>query len=960
MSRLKRRSFIAAIVFVLLCGTILQVPNGQVQAEEVSFDTIIRNGTILDGSGLPRYEADIGIRNGTIARIGNLDDDTAETDIDAEGLFVTPGFIDLHSHASTSALQEAKSSLTQGVTTELLNVDGGGPTDLNERYALEEEGLGINIGAYIGFNSVWEEVVGHEDRRATQEEIREMQSLISQAMEDGAFGVSAGLFYRPAYYADTDEVIEVVSAAREWRTNFPHHIRNENNEVVEATAETIEIGEKAGLNPHITHMKVMGPDNWGKSVETIGLLEEANARGTYATADVYPYLRSQTGLTAIVPPWVEEGGWEAMLERFADPELRPQIAQEIEQIMHSRVQSAADVYFPTKRRTLADYVEKGFGYDGTGKLLLGFLNFDYDNGATFYIDEIAVTNAEGETAFAYDFSGNDGDAWDPEAFGDELFSYPSNAVNYRIEQNAGRVEIAERQQGNASAYGKVEANMESLENSEALMRFRVEEVGNNQRLRFWLQADEFSSGSSFPVNGYGVELHLGTDQLILYGREDGRSTNFGSVDANMTTDWHWLRVRVQDGELAVRLWKDGVDEPAEWDMVQDIPVPGDDEGEELTPGEATMRLLETEGNLRTIYNFGHEDDLKRIMQFPMTAIASDGGATTSDSVHPRRYGTQPRALGLYVRDKGYLEWEDAIRKMTGLPATIIGMTDRGFIAEGMAADITVFDPETVVDRATFDDPKQYAEGIEYVFVNGELALSEGELTGIQAGQALKRAPNMPSRPMNPSEPIHVEGMGDLLPMDATGTESALQVDYSVGQDPDARKAEGHFRIHDEKLELNFEAESFGKMQVAEGWVSFTGRGTLNGSEERTFLVIIDEHEPLVDDERPTVTVQIEGMDDIRGFLGQADEEPSSVELMRKLIGDFADEGEIADDTTVRQLQTHLAAVERYEKTEKTDKAVKHMEGFKQLLSYLEEREMISGNAATILSHHADQLIAEWR
>ena len=135
MSRLKRRSFIAAIVFVLLCGTILQVPNGQVQAEEVSFDTIIRNGTILDGSGLPRYEADIGIRNGTIARIGNLDDDTAETDIDAEGLFVTPGFIDLHSHASTSALQEAKSSLTQGVTTELLNVDGGGPTDLNERYA---------------------------------------------------------------------------------------------------------------------------------------------------------------------------------------------------------------------------------------------------------------------------------------------------------------------------------------------------------------------------------------------------------------------------------------------------------------------------------------------------------------------------------------------------------------------------------------------------------------------------------------------------------------------------------------------------------------------------------------------------------------------------------------------------------------------------------------------------------
>src|SRR5699024_3527643 len=188
------------------------------------------------------------------------------------------------------------------------------------------------------------EVVGHEDRRATSEEIDEMRSLVRQAMEDGAYGVSAGLFYRPAYYADTDEVIDVVSAAREWRTNFPHHIRNENNEVVEATAETIQIGEEAGLVPVITHMKVMGPDNWGKSAETVRLIEEAIDRGTYAAADVYPYLRSQTGLTAIVPPWAEEGGTSEMLKRFADPELRPIIEQEIIDIMHSRVESEADVY----------------------------------------------------------------------------------------------------------------------------------------------------------------------------------------------------------------------------------------------------------------------------------------------------------------------------------------------------------------------------------------------------------------------------------------------------------------------------------------------------------------------------------------------------------------------------------------------------------------------------------------
>src|SRR5690625_1903934 len=180
MSRFGKRIAMLVICGFLLVGTFLQTPIGQAQSEDMDFDTIIKNGTIIDGSGLPQYDADIGLRDGNIARIGNLEDYSAETEVDAEGLFVTPGFIDLHSHAAVAALQDAKSSLSQGVTTELLNVDGGGPTDLQERYDLEEEGLGINIGAYIGFNSVWAEVVGNQDRRATEAEINEMQGLVTQ------------------------------------------------------------------------------------------------------------------------------------------------------------------------------------------------------------------------------------------------------------------------------------------------------------------------------------------------------------------------------------------------------------------------------------------------------------------------------------------------------------------------------------------------------------------------------------------------------------------------------------------------------------------------------------------------------------------------------------------------------------------------------------------------------------
>src|SRR6185503_3353329 len=264
-----------AIFFALIAG-------GFLYAQSTAFDLVIRHGTIIDGTGRPRFQADIGIRGGHIAAIGNLDDATAVESIDATGLFVTPGFINIHSHASPDALATAVNMLTQGVTTEIFNADGSGAVDLPAQLArVAQPGLALNIGGYIGFNVVWQTVVGNTDRRATPDEIDRMRGMIAAGLEQGAWGVSAGLDYKPAYYAQTEEVVRVLDVARTARTNFTNHDRvtpESNFSSKAGIAETLAIGERSGLVPIVTHMKVTGSEK-GTAGAVLASIAQTAKRG---------------------------------------------------------------------------------------------------------------------------------------------------------------------------------------------------------------------------------------------------------------------------------------------------------------------------------------------------------------------------------------------------------------------------------------------------------------------------------------------------------------------------------------------------------------------------------------------------------------------------------------------------------------------------------------------------------
>lgn len=331
------RTLTAATLAALMLGCAqTPAPNPAARSamsRDPTFDIVIAGGTILDGGGGPRYVADVGVADGAIVRIGDLSRASAKRTIDARGLFVAPGFINIHDHPTPAGLARAENMLLQGVATSIFNADGsshvsnpGGPSLDRDFAALARNGLAINIAGDAGFNSVWIAVMGTKPGRATPDQIRQMQGMLVDNLKAGAAGVSAGLDYKPAYFAHIDDVAAVVSAARNWRTHFCNHDRltpESGFSSLAGAAETIEIGKKAGIVPEITHMKVQGWQK-GRSAELLAMMKTATDAGHFTAADVYPYIAGQTGLGAlIIPGWAQEVGIATPYFALIDSALSP-------------------------------------------------------------------------------------------------------------------------------------------------------------------------------------------------------------------------------------------------------------------------------------------------------------------------------------------------------------------------------------------------------------------------------------------------------------------------------------------------------------------------------------------------------------------------------------------------------------------------------------------------------------
>ena len=316
------------------------VPNiGPFRAEnsgEIPFDIVIKKGTIVDGTGGPQYSGDVGVNDGHISKIGDLGNTRASLRINALGLVVAPGFVDIHTHSDEAIgqLPLAQNYLHQGVTTIVGGHCGDSIYPVGERLtSLEGVGLGINFAMLVGHSTIRKQVMGMADCGPTGDDLERMKALVAGAMGEGAFGISTGLYYAPGSYSKTEEIIELARVAAKYGGIYASHIRDEgdfNVGLVAAVKEAIEIGEKASVPVQIAHLKALGRSAWGKSVEVLELIREGRARGIDVTFDQYPYIASETTLIgAVVPGWAQAGGESKLRERLVDSAAREKIRAEV-------------------------------------------------------------------------------------------------------------------------------------------------------------------------------------------------------------------------------------------------------------------------------------------------------------------------------------------------------------------------------------------------------------------------------------------------------------------------------------------------------------------------------------------------------------------------------------------------------------------------------------------------------
>jgi N-acyl-D-amino-acid deacylase len=490
--------------------------------QPASFDVLIVNGRVLDGSGGPTKQVDIGVRAGRIVAIGALDAATPVRTIDAKGRIVAPGFIDVHSHAGEALtrrdLRQAQPILAQGVTTIVVNPDGGGPVDLaKQRAELERSGVGPNVALLVGHGSIRGAVLGDAARAPDDQELGRMQDLVRKAMDEGAFGLSSGLYYLPGSLAKTEEVVALARVAGERGGVYTSHIRDESNYsigVVAAVDEVIRIADEGRLRGIVSHMKALGPANWGLSSTMIDHIERARARGVRVFADQYPYEASSTSLrAALLPDGVPPGG---------------------------------------------------------------------------------ITDAD-----------------------------------------------------------------------VAILRENLRRRGGPKSIVIaFFRPDRSLEGRSLADIGAATKRDPESVAIDLISRGDPSIVSF-----NMS-----------------------------------------------------------------------EEDIERIMRQPWTMTSSDGGLVPPGAgrPHPRNNGAFARKLARYVRDRRTVTLEFAVRSMTSLPADVFSIKDRGAIREGAWADIAVFDPAAVQDRATYTDPHQLAAGVAYVLVNGQVVVDNGRFTAGLPGTVLRR------------------------------------------------------------------------------------------------------------------------------------------------------------------------------------------------------------------------------